>query len=130
MNRTGREHDMDRSVSAGFEGITQLLLEQKKIMDALEAENRELRRQLADLRRGVGISIVIDGQTLPLSSASERTTNPLTSLSAPSPFPAAANVVATGYNAPTRDEQFGRKTPSERRENVIVHSPLADSFVL
>ena len=43
---------MDRAASAGFEGIAQMLLEQKKLMDALEAENRELRRQIADLRRG------------------------------------------------------------------------------
>ena len=35
---------MDRAASAGFEGIAQMLLEQKKLMDALESENRELRR--------------------------------------------------------------------------------------
>ncbi len=29
---------MDRAASAGFEGIAQMLLEQKKLMDALEAE--------------------------------------------------------------------------------------------
>ena len=36
---------MDRAASAGFEGIAQMLLEQKKLMDALESENRELRRR-------------------------------------------------------------------------------------
>src|SRR5205823_10924781 len=59
---------MDRTASAGFEGIAQMLLEQKKLMDALEAENRELRRQLAELRRGVGIAVVIDGKTIQLAS--------------------------------------------------------------
>ena len=59
---------MDRAASAGFEGIAQMLLEQKKLMDALEAENRELRRQLADLRRGVGIAVVIDGKTIQLAT--------------------------------------------------------------
>ena len=59
---------MDRAASTGFEGIAQMLLEQKKLMDALEAENRELRRQLADLRRGVGIAVVIDGKTIQLAN--------------------------------------------------------------
>src|SRR5947209_11589551 len=59
---------MDRSASAGFEGIAQMLLEQKKLMDALEAENRELRRQLAELRRGIGIAVVIEGKTIQLAT--------------------------------------------------------------
>src|SRR5437588_8048474 len=61
---------MDRAASAGFEGIAQMLLEQKKLMDALEAENRELRRQLSDLRRGVGMAIIIDGKTIQLATDS------------------------------------------------------------
>src|SRR5574340_20438 len=58
---------MERAASTGFEGIAQMLLEQKKLMDALEAENRELRRQLADLRRGVGVAVVIEGKTIQLA---------------------------------------------------------------
>ncbi len=58
---------MDRA-SAGFESIAEMLLQQKKLMDALEAENRELRRQLADLRRGIGIAVVIEGKTIQLAS--------------------------------------------------------------
>src|SRR5690349_23119353 len=65
---TREESMMDRAASTGFEGIAQMLLEQKKLMDALEAENRELRRQLADLRRGVGIAVVIEGKTIQLVS--------------------------------------------------------------
>src|SRR5438067_6535104 len=61
---------MERAASAGFEGIAQMLLEQKKLMDALEAENRELRRQLADLRRGIGIAVVIEGKTIQLATES------------------------------------------------------------
>src|SRR5881275_506242 len=59
---------MDRAASAGFEGIAQMLLEQKKLMDGLEAENRELRRQLTDLRRGIGIAVVIEGKTIQLAT--------------------------------------------------------------
>src|SRR6266498_4354327 len=66
--RSTEESIMDRAASAGFEGIAQMLLEQKKLMDALEAENRELRRQLADLRRGVGIAVVIEGKTVQLAT--------------------------------------------------------------
>src|SRR5712664_3721925 len=65
---TREESIMDRIASAGFEGIAQMLLEQKKLMDALEAENRELRRQLTDLRRGIGIAVVIEGKTIQLLS--------------------------------------------------------------
>lgn len=60
------------NVSAGFEGIAQMLLEQKKLMDALEAENRDLRRQLDELRRGVGVSVVIEGKTIPLARGEGR----------------------------------------------------------
>src|SRR5438105_12544708 len=59
---------MERTASAGFEGIAQMLLEQKKLMDALEADNRELRRQLIDLRRGVGTALVIEGKTIQLAT--------------------------------------------------------------
>src|SRR2546421_9099178 len=65
---TQEESTMDRAASAGFEGIAQMLLEQKKLMDALEAENRELRRQLADLRRGQGIAVIIEGKTIQLAN--------------------------------------------------------------
>src|SRR5438093_11479744 len=64
---TQEESTMDRAASAGLEGIAQMLLEQKKLMDALEAENRELRRQLADLRRGVCIAVVVEGKTVQLA---------------------------------------------------------------
>src|SRR5712664_1292530 len=65
---TREESIMDRIASAGFEGIAQMLLEQKKLMDALEAENRELRRQLTDLRRGIGIAVMIEGKTIQLAT--------------------------------------------------------------
>ncbi len=38
-----------------FEQIAQELVKQKHLMDQLEAENRELRQRLADLRAGRGI---------------------------------------------------------------------------
>jgi hypothetical protein len=128
------ESMMDRAASAGFEGIAQMLLEQKKLMDALEAENRELRRQIADLRRGVGIAIVIDGKTIQLandqnngmqmSAQSQATLQSLQNLQNTPPI--------SNYG------QGGRQTGSQqsinmggdKRENGNTRSPLADSFVL
>ena len=122
---------MDRAASTGFEGIAQMLLEQKKLMDALEAENRELRRQLTDLRRGVGIAVVIDGKTIQLvtdasnSGQSQSTLQSLQNLQSTPP-------ISNNYT------QSGRQTGSQqsvnlgndKRENGTTRSPLADSFVL
>lgn len=122
---------MDRAASTGFEGIAQMLLEQKKLMDALEAENRELRRQIADLRRGVGIAVVIEGKTIQLLSdqgnnvQSQSTLQSLQNLQNSPPL-------SSNY------AQGGRQTGSQqsvnlggdKRENGTTRSPLADSFVL
>jgi hypothetical protein len=51
---------------SGFELIAQELVKQQQHMQTLDAENRELRRQLADLRAGHGIFIEIAGQRFPL----------------------------------------------------------------
>jgi len=124
------ESMMDRAASTGFEGIAQMLLEQKKLMDALEAENRELRRQIADLRRGVGIAVVIEGKTIQLLSdqgnnVQSQTLQSLQNLQNSPPL-------SSNY------AQGGRQTGSQqsvnlggdKRENGTTRSPLADSFVL
>ncbi len=51
---------------SSFDLIGQELLKHKKIMEQMERENRELRRQLADLRAGHGFFIEIDGQRFSL----------------------------------------------------------------
>ncbi|HLG65215.1 MAG TPA: hypothetical protein VKY19_24990 [Ktedonosporobacter sp.] len=128
---------MDRAASAGFEGIAQMLLEQKKLMDALEAENRELRRQLADLRRGVGIAVVIEGKTIQLatdpssavSMSSQSTLQTLQSLqNTPPPVPSGSQ---GGYqpNGRSAPGQATVNLNGEKRDNN-ARSPLADSFVL
>jgi len=122
---------MERAASTGFEGIAQMLLEQKKLMDALEAENRELRRQIADLRRGIGIAVVIDGKTIQLAtdaSNNAQSQSTLQSLQNLQNTPPMSN----------NDAQSGRQTGSQqsvtlnsdKRENRNTRSPLADSFVL
>ncbi|HET8842934.1 MAG TPA: hypothetical protein VFN35_15835 [Ktedonobacteraceae bacterium] len=124
---------MDRAASAGFEGIAQMLLEQKKLMDALEAENRELRRQIADLRRGIGIAVVIDGKTIQLATDQSGSQAPaLQSLQSLQNTPAGASAVPGNYAPGTRStgNQQTVNLNSEKRENGNNRSPLADSFVL
>jgi len=132
---------MDRAASAGFEGIAQMLLEQKKLMDALESENRELRRQLADLRRGVGIAVVIEGKTVLLStdSGSPIPMNPQTQAALQS-LQNLQNAQANGSQSNGYSQNNGNGRPTgaqqtvnlngEKRENNNARNPLADSFVL
>src|SRR5579862_8049156 len=99
--KSQEESKMDRAASAGFEGIAQMLLEQKKLMDALEAENRELRRQIADLRRGIGIAVVIDGKTIQLATDQSAQAPALQSLQSLQGTPAGASAVVNGgYQQP------------------------------
>lgn len=54
---------------SSFELIMQEVLGQKQYMDDLIAENRELRKQLANLRAGQGIFVEICGQYFALDGA-------------------------------------------------------------
>jgi hypothetical protein len=132
---TQEESTMDRAASAGFEGIAQMLLEQKKLMDALEAENRELRRQLTELRRGVGIAVVIEGKTIQLANDSNA------SLPMSGQSQAALQSLQSLQNTSSGSASYaqgGRQTAGQqpvnlsgdKRENGNSRSPLADSFVL
>jgi len=122
---------MDRAASTGFEGIAQMLLEQKKLMDALEAENRELRRQIADLRHGVGIAVVIDGKTIQLATdashnaQSQSTLQSLQNLQNTPPM--SSNYAQSGRQT---GSQQSVNLGGDKRENGTTRSPLADSFVL
>jgi hypothetical protein len=138
---TQEESTMDRAASAGFEGIAQMLLEQKKLMDALEAENRELRRQLADLRRGIGIAVVIEGKTIqlandsnasgPVNGQSQVALQSLQSLQNAQPtMPQGSQNNYSQNSRPTGGQQATVNLNGDKRDNANVRSPLADSFVL
>ena len=122
---------MDRAASTGFEGIAQMLLEQKKLMDALEAENRELRRQIADLRHGVGIAVVIEGKTIQLSNDASNTAQSQSTLQS---LQSLQNTPPMTNNYAQSGRQTGNQQAvnvgGEKRENGTTRSPLADSFVL
>lgn len=50
----------------GFEQIMSAVLEQKQVWEKLQAENRELRQQLIDLRAGRGIFVEVMNQRFQL----------------------------------------------------------------
>jgi hypothetical protein len=128
------ESIMDRAASAGFEGIAQMLLEQKKLMDALEAENRELRRQLADLRRGAGIAVVIEGKTIQLatdgSAQQGQGLQSLQNLQQQQTMPQPQQTSYQNGRQNTSNQQPVLNGNGDKRDSSNVRSPLADSFVL
>jgi hypothetical protein len=109
-------------------------------MDALEAENRELRRQLADLRRGIGIAVIIEGKTIQLaaeagiSNANVQALQSLQSLQTPPPtMPSTPTQVTYSNQTNGRTPASGQPSVninSDKREPANGRSPLADSFVL
>lgn len=128
---------MDRAASAGFEGIAQMLLEQKKLMDALESENRELRRQLADLRRGIGIAVVIEGKTIQLATdvgaPNTMNTQSQAALQSLQNLQNTQSGSGTGGYAQTSRPTGVQQTVNlngDKRDNGNTRSQLADSFVL
>jgi hypothetical protein len=53
-----------------FDQLLQELLRQQRLMEALQEENRDLRRQLTDLREARGISLDVCGKRFALLAAS------------------------------------------------------------
>lgn len=113
---------MDRANGAGFETIAHMLLEQKKLMDALETENRELRRQLADLRRGVGISLVIEGKTVPIAADAGQ--------GVPPTVPQLPVAVAPPAVPPVKQLNGTENARNTQTRDSRSSTSLADSFVL
>src|SRR5689334_10319938 len=57
----------------GFEQIMSAVLEQRQVWEKLQAENRDLRQQLADLRAGRGIFVEIANRRFELVWESAKT---------------------------------------------------------
>lgn len=97
----------------GFHDVTSWLEQQERRLQTLEAENRELHRQLADLhrqlvdlRRGVGIAVMIEGRMLALvpAAATEETGAAPPANGRPQP--------ARGPAAPPDTHPFARSQPA------------------
>src|ERR1700731_908225 len=56
-----------KSSSNSFESILEALIQQKQVLEDLEAENESLQQQLTDLRAGQGIFLEILGTRIPLA---------------------------------------------------------------
>ena len=67
---------MDPTVE-GFEQIANALLEMRQRMQSLVAENRQLQEELAALRRGIGVMVVVEGQQYPLLTGSATPADPV-----------------------------------------------------
>lgn len=61
----------------GFERIAQALIELQQHTEALLAENRRLRAELAALRQGAGILVSIEGRLYPLAPERPTSNEPL-----------------------------------------------------
>lgn len=61
----------------GFEQIANALLEMRQRMQMLIAENRQLQEELAALRRGVGVQVVVEGQAFPLATGTPTPPDPI-----------------------------------------------------
>lgn len=79
-----------------FDVLMQEILRHKRIMEQLEEENRELRRQLADLREARGICVEICGKRFALMA--ESTSAP--ALVTPVPAPTSYSTPAPATSAP------------------------------
>ena len=73
---------------SSYELIMQEVLNQKQRMDDLLAENRELRRQLADLREGHGIFLEIEGIQFALTNDMQGDTSQVQAVPTPQDTPA------------------------------------------
>lgn len=106
-----------------FDLILQELLHQREIMEILEAENRELRQQLADLREGRGIFVEIDGSRFALISPAGQLPTPVESL----PTAQIAVVTAEQEEMPVsvaQDVDADQQSLAEETEQVVPETPL------
>jgi len=101
---------------ASFDSIAQELLKQKYVMEKLLEENRELRRQIAQLRAGHGIFVEIGGQRIAL--------NLLLEDAAPA-TPAQRPVPAARQHTPVPSAPIARQhTPVPPARAAQQHTPV------
>src|SRR5260370_31818670 len=104
-----RKHNMSGS---SFELLMDELLNQKRIMDELIAENHSLRRQLADLRGGRGIFLDIQGQLFALDG--ETAFRPL-------------QVDSTAQNFSIEEQATTAMPVSETMEQTMTIMPVSEA---
>jgi hypothetical protein len=118
-----KENNMN---GASFDLIAHELLKQKYIMEKLLEENRELRRQIAQLRAGHGIFVEIGGQRIALNLLLEDAA-PATPAARPAPAaePAPAKTIAPATPAPQKEEGADLSQPTDPRIPVVPKAAAA-----
>ncbi|GHO91422.1 hypothetical protein KSF_014700 [Reticulibacter mediterranei] len=109
---------------ASFDLIAHELLKQKYIMEKLLEENRELRRQIAQLRAGHGIFVEIGGQRIALNLLLEDAA-PATPVTRPAPAAQPAKAIAPITPAPQTEESADLSQPTDPRIPVIPKAAAA-----
>jgi hypothetical protein len=133
---------MNHVINTGFDSIAQMLFEQKKLMDALEAENRKLRLQLADLQRGIGIAVVIEGKIIQLQNDLGNTSSHVNAQASAAlqslhglqntPSPLQTSTHHTAVIPALRPGNTGQVAMAfnDTKHDNIFYKDLADSFIL
>lgn len=118
---------------SSYELIMQEVLNQKQRMDDLLAENRELRRQLADLREGHGIFVEIEGIQFALTNEMFADTSHVQAVPAPQDTPAIVEPTPTPTPMPvtvpapvsTSDESVMGTIPETPFPTTDEFTPIA-----
>jgi hypothetical protein len=109
-----------------YEQMSIWLERQQRRIEDLEVENRDLRRQLDELRRGVGVAVMIHGRAISLaslpSSGSAHSSDGPASSAPRRPVPAAPIPHSYGSSAP--QPSYAPPAPSQ----VQVRQPAPASF--
>jgi hypothetical protein len=111
-----------------FDQLVQEILKQKQLMDALEAENSELRQQIADLGSGRGIFVDIYGTRFALRDDSSlvQTIHASSTPVSTSPLKSAVAASAPSVTRPLNQHMVG--TPTE--EIPQIPFPLQEQSVI
>jgi hypothetical protein len=112
-----------------FDSIAHAILEQKQMMDALVNENRELRRQIADLRAGHGVFIEVAGQRFPLKgeiTVAQPVRTPNVQQQDFLPVPGTSSLP----NMPVAQVQGNEYQESAQAAPTPEYSSLADTFAV
>jgi hypothetical protein len=111
---------------ASFDLIAHELLRQKYIMEKLLEENRELRRQIAQLRAGHGVFVEIGGQRIALNLLLEGAA-PATPIARPASAaqPAPAKAIAPVTRAPQTEKNADLSQPTDPRIPVVPKAAAA-----
>src|SRR5690242_12285551 len=111
---------------ASFDLIAHELLKQKYILEKLLEENRELRRQLAQLRAGHGIFVEIGGQRIALNLLLEDAA-PATPVKRPAPAAqlTPAPAIAPITPAPQTEESADFSQPTDPRIPAVPKATAA-----